>query len=107
MLRKLLWFVVALLLLAGGVLGSFYRPDIPKDQMRERWADETSRFLEVLGTEVHLKDEAPSDGLANDDGEAPADLKTLVLIHGTASSLAGFGSQRWRDRSNATMRYSV
>ena len=79
MLRKLLWFVLALLLLAGGVLGSFYRPDIPKDQMRERWADESSQFLDILGSEVHLKDGAASAG----DAKAPV----LVLIHGTASSL--------------------
>ena len=82
-LRKLLWVVLAFALLVGSVIASFYRADIPKDQMRERWADETSQFLDVLGTEVHVKDEAPRKPSRADRPDAPV----LVLLHGTASSL--------------------
>lgn len=77
-LRKLLWALLAILLILCGVVASFYRADIPKEEIRQRWADETSQFLDVLGTEVHLKDESPP---------AEPDAPVFVLLHGTASSL--------------------
>lgn len=65
---------LAILLLAvGGLLGLFYRPELDPVELETRYADESSRFLEIDGVRVHYRDE----------GDGPP----LLLIHGTASSL--------------------
>lgn len=91
--RRLLWTLLAIVLIAGGAAGSFYRPDIPQEEMRERWADASSRFVEILGSEVHLRDEAPPDR---------PDAPVLVLLHGTASSLHTWDA--WAQRLGSTYR---
>ena len=77
-----LW-VRALLLVLAGVLffGSIaivatWAPDQPVDQLKARWARPPSRFLEVNGLQVHLRDEGPHD-----------DPAPIVLLHGTSASL--------------------
>lgn len=61
-------FVLLLVLLL-----SMIRPDIPVEDLMEHYADETSQFIEIDGTPVHLKDE----------GDGPV----LLLLHGMFASL--------------------
>jgi pimeloyl-ACP methyl ester carboxylesterase len=73
----------ALLLVLAGALffGSIavvatWAPDQPVDQLKARWARPPSRFLEVNGLQVHLRDEGPHN-----------DPAPIVLLHGTSASL--------------------
>jgi pimeloyl-ACP methyl ester carboxylesterase len=75
--------VRAFLLILGGVLffGSMgviatWAPDQPVAQLKSRWARPPSRFLEVNGLQVHLRDEGPHN-----------DPVPIVLLHGTSASL--------------------
>lgn len=54
-----------------------YAPDLPVEVLAERWAPPPSQFIDVLGMQVHLRDEGP-DGVGD---------RTLVLLHGTGASL--------------------
>jgi pimeloyl-ACP methyl ester carboxylesterase len=79
---KSLW-ARSLLLLAGGavffaVLGVAltWAPDIPVDELKARWAQPPSTFIEVNGMQVHLRDEGPR-----------SDPLPIVLLHGTSASL--------------------
>src|SRR5687768_5016055 len=71
-----------LLLLAGalffGVIAIIltWAPDQPVAELRSRWAPPPSRFIEVDGLQVHLRDEGPHD-----------DPEPIVLLHGTSASL--------------------
>ena len=59
------------------MLGLFgWAPDLPLDVLKERWAPEPSKFLELDGMQVHYRDEGPA-----------ADPVPVVLIHGTGNSL--------------------
>lgn len=53
-----------------------WAPDIPVDDLKERWAPAPSQFLMHHGVDVHLRDEGPRD-----------DPVPIVLLHGTSSSL--------------------
>ena len=73
----------ALFLLLGGALffGALalvmtWAPDVPVDELKARWARPPSRFIEVNGLQVHLRDEGPHD-----------DPVPIVLLHGTSASL--------------------
>ncbi len=76
-ITKITWYigagvlVSALLLLVG-----FYQPDIPVDQLKEKYATGSSQFISLDGMDVHYRDEGPSN-----------DTIPLVLLHGTSSSL--------------------
>jgi pimeloyl-ACP methyl ester carboxylesterase len=70
--------VVALLMLvlfAGGIAVA-WAPERPADALKPRWAGAPSRFIDIGGLQVHLRDEGPRD-----------DPVPIVLIHGTADSL--------------------
>jgi pimeloyl-ACP methyl ester carboxylesterase len=54
----------------------FYQPDIPVDQLKDKYATGSSRFVSLDGMDVHYRDEGP-----------PNDTIPLVLLHGTSSSL--------------------
>ncbi len=77
-----LWVRALFLILAGlvffGAIGlvASWAPDVPVDQLKARWARPPSRFLEVKGLQVHLRDEGPHD-----------DPAPIVLMHGTSASL--------------------
>ena len=79
---KGLWLRSLLLVLAGvlffGAIGvvAVWAPDVPVDELKARWARPPSRFLEVNGQQVHLRDEGPHD-----------DPAPIVLLHGTSASL--------------------
>jgi len=60
----------------GGAVAANWAPDRPVAALTERWAPPPSRFLPLLGMEVHLRDQGPRD-----------DPSPLVLIHGTSASL--------------------
>ncbi len=62
-------FIVLLLI-------AFYQPDIPVDQVKEKYANSSSQFISLGGMDVHFRDEGPS-----------TDTVPLVLLHGTSSSL--------------------
>jgi pimeloyl-ACP methyl ester carboxylesterase len=49
------------------------RADIPLETLKARWADDWSRFVDVDGMKVHLKDEGTG--------------QLILLLHGTSSSL--------------------
>ncbi len=79
---KGLWLRSLLLVLAGalffGAIGlvAVWAPDVPVDELKTRWARPPSRFVEVNGQQVHLRDEGPHD-----------DPAPIVLLHGTSASL--------------------
>jgi pimeloyl-ACP methyl ester carboxylesterase len=79
---KSIWGRALFLVLAGvvffGVLGivTTWAPDVPVDELKARWARPPSRFIEVGGLQVHLRDEGPHD-----------DPLPIVLLHGTSASL--------------------
>src|ERR1700687_9775 len=78
--------VTALLILAGVlaaiVLGAAifvaanWAPEKSLEELKARWAPPPSTFVEVLGLNVHLRDEGPRE-----------DQSPIVLLHGTGSSL--------------------
>jgi len=72
---KLISIGLALAILAG-VVGAAWAPDRPAESLMARWAAAPSKFVDVDGLRVHVRDEGP-----------PSDPHPIVLIHGTASSL--------------------
>ncbi len=54
----------------------YYQKDIPIEEIRNKYANADSKFLDLMGMPVHYKDEGD-----------PNDSVPLVLIHGTSSSL--------------------
>ncbi len=72
-----LWLVLAGFLFFGAVgVVATWAPDVPVEELKGRWAAPPSRFIEVNGMQVHLRDEGPHD-----------DPAPIVLLHGTAASL--------------------
>lgn len=72
-----LWLVLAGVLFFGAIgLVATWAPDQPVDELKSRWARPPSRFIEVNGMQVHLRDEGPHD-----------DPAPIVLLHGTSASL--------------------
>ena len=67
--------VVCVVFSVAGVMAT-WAPDRSVDQLRGRWAQAPSHFLEVHGLSVHVRDEGPRD-----------DPVPLVLLHGTSASL--------------------
>lgn len=72
-MKTLLKILTAIVLLLGIVSAIFYRSDIPVEELKLKYADDSSRFMELDGMSVHYKVE----------GNGPV----LMLVHGTASSL--------------------
>jgi pimeloyl-ACP methyl ester carboxylesterase len=68
-----LLFLIAMLVVFSVI---FYRRDIPLDELKEKYSNQDSRFLPMMGMQVHYRDEGDS-----------LDSLPLVLIHGTTSSL--------------------
>lgn len=70
------FFLIGSLLACVGLLAWSWAPDIPVAELKLRWAQPPSQFIELEGMQVHLRDEGPRD-----------DPSPLILIHGTSSSL--------------------
>ncbi|AMO24023.1 alpha/beta fold hydrolase [Ramlibacter solisilvae] len=76
-LRHLVLALLALLVLAVGAgTAATWAPDVPVEQLKARWAQAPSQFVEVAGLQVHVRDEGPRD-----------DPEPIVLLHGTSASL--------------------
>lgn len=76
-LVKLLLAIAALLIVVVAVLVTLsWAPPRPVESLTERWAPEPSRFIEISGMQVHIRDEGRRD-----------DPVPLVLLHGTSASL--------------------
>ena len=71
-LASILALLAALL---AGAAWRLHRPDLRRDELVLRYAQHPSRFLEVEGVSLHLRDEGPRD--------APP----VLLLHGFGSSL--------------------
>jgi pimeloyl-ACP methyl ester carboxylesterase len=67
---------IALLLIIIATLALLYRSDISAGDIEKKYADSTSRFVDIMGMRVHYRMEGD-----------PTDSTPLVLIHGTSSSL--------------------
>lgn len=65
--------LLAIAILLAIVFFMGYRADIPLQTLKDKYTNEQSRFVDVMGMSVHYRDE----------GQGPA----LVLLHGTAASL--------------------
>lgn len=76
MKRFFKWAALILLILIGGAIFWFWTPDRDVDDLRARYTNEASQFIELPGgLTVHVRDEGPRD--------APV----LVLVHGSSASL--------------------
>ena len=73
-MKKILFTLLGILVLTF-LLGAFflYTPDKPLEDLKEEWAYDNSKFMEVQGLPVHYR--------VNGTGEP------VVLIHGTGASL--------------------
>lgn len=74
---KALWALALLCaaLLAGAIVAA-WAPDRGVETLKPRWAAPPSRFIDIGGLSVHLRDVGPRD-----------DPLPIVLIHGTSASL--------------------
>ncbi len=68
--------VISLLVLSIILFTAFAQRDIPVVQLKEKYCTSASRFMPLMGMQVHYRDEGPIN-----------DSIPLVLIHGTSSSL--------------------
>lgn len=69
-------FALGLLVLVVAYFIRGWAPDIPVEQLTERFAPPPSQFLELEGLRIHYRDVGPRD-----------DPAPLVLMHGTSASL--------------------
>lgn len=74
--KTVLGIATGLIVTIGLLMIAFYQPDIPVDQLKEKYTNSASQFILVDGMNVHYRDEGPA-----------ADSIPLVLLHGTSSSL--------------------
>lgn len=70
------YFLLTLLIGSSVILIAVAQKDIPREQLKSKYAKNTSQFMPLMGMQVHYRDEG--NKLDNDP---------LVLIHGTSSSL--------------------
>jgi pimeloyl-ACP methyl ester carboxylesterase len=76
-LLKVLIGLVILIVVAGGVgIILTWAPDRSTEELKARWAQPPSKFLDLQGLNVHYREVGPAD-----------DLIPIVLIHGLSSSL--------------------
>ena len=75
-LKIILLIVAAVILLIGGFIALNWAPDRPLNELKARWAQLPSIFIEIEGMQVHVRDEGPRD-----------DPSPIVLLHGTSASL--------------------
>jgi len=74
---KLIGWLIMLLVIIVVILILVYRvPDRSVEELKVRWAQSPSEFLEIAGMQVHLRDEGPRDHRL-----------PIVLLHGTSASL--------------------
>jgi pimeloyl-ACP methyl ester carboxylesterase len=74
--RPLVIVLLALLALVGAGLAWSWAPERSVDSLKARWATAPSKFINVQGMQVHVRDEGPI-----------TDPEPIVLLHGTSASL--------------------
>lgn len=72
------------LFFGGAGLVATWAPDKPVAELAVRWAQPPSKFIDVQGQQVHLRDEGPRDTGAPG---VPDSALPVVLLHGTSASL--------------------
>ena len=72
-MKQLLKLLLAVLLAILAVLCWNIKSDIQIEELKEKYANEASKFIEIDGLNVHYRDEGKGE--------------TIVLLHGTAASL--------------------
>ena len=80
-LKFLKYTILILAILLFSVSIVYFQKDIPLAQITAKYADKDSKFTELMGMQVHYKDEGDKN-----------DSIPLVLIHGTSSSLFTWNS---------------
>jgi pimeloyl-ACP methyl ester carboxylesterase len=73
MLKKI---ALLILIVTVAFLAFLYKRDIPVEQLKKKYTNEQSKFINIDGVLVHYRDEGNQ-----------GDSNPLVLIHGTSSSL--------------------
>lgn len=77
--KRVWWSAVVLALMLAGAIAWSWEPDRQLGQLVARWAPEPSRFIELDGMQVHIRDTGPRN-----------DAVPLLLLHGMSSSLHSF-----------------
>jgi len=87
--KRGLGLAIVAVLIVG--VASAWAPDRTVDELKGRWAQAPSQFVDMDGMQVHLRDEGPRD-----------DPHPIVLLHGTSDSLHTWDG--WADGLKATRR---
>lgn len=82
-IRYLVGAVLVLVLAVAIYIGLNWAPDKPVSELAGRWAAPPSTFIEVMGMQVHVRDEMAAG--------ANPDAMPIVLLHGTSDSLHTWG----------------
>jgi len=77
--KRLWWSAVVLAFVLAGGGGWSREPDRQLGELVARWAPEPSRFIELDGMQVHIRDTGPRN-----------DPAPILLLHGMSSSLHSF-----------------
>jgi pimeloyl-ACP methyl ester carboxylesterase len=75
-IRPLLYILASFLLVMIVLFSVYAQRDIPVEKLKLKYAQSPSKFLPMMGMQVHYRDEGN-----------PNDPSPLILIHGTSSSL--------------------
>ncbi len=70
------WLLTLLVLVVAIFITINWVPDRSVEELKTRWAQSPSQFIEIAGMKIHLRDEGPRD-----------DPTPIVLLHGTGASL--------------------
>jgi pimeloyl-ACP methyl ester carboxylesterase len=77
--KRLWWSAVVLAFVLAGAVAWSWEPDRQLGELVARWAPEPSRFIELDGMQVHIRDTGPRN-----------DPAPILLLHGMSSSLHSF-----------------
>ncbi len=89
--RTLLGILVLILVAIGVIIAAFIQFDIPREELKAKYANDASQFIEISsGAVIHVRDQGNPDG-------AP-----LVLVHGSNASLHTW--EPWVDELGDTYR---
>lgn len=90
-IKRLWWSAILLAILIAGAIAWSWEPDRQLGELVARWAPEPSRFVELDGMQVHLRDTGPR-----------SDTAPVLMLHGMSSSLHSF--EGWQSRLQAQRR---
>ena len=84
-LKRLWWSAIVMCLVLAGGIAWTWEPDRQLGELIARWAPAPSRFIELDGMQVHIRDTGPRD-----------DPTPVILLHGMSASLHTF--EGWQSR---------